>query len=80
MMLARTAERFGQLPSVLAERPPVALALDQALALRLALADRAAAEAAKTGTAPGPGIPPGLHYLDLDAALADELAERGMVH
>lgn len=79
MMLARTAERFGQLPSVLVGRPPVALALDQALALRLALADRAAQEAA-AGKSPGPGIPPGQHYQDLDEALAAELAERALVH
>lgn len=80
MMLARTAERFGQLPSVLVARPPVALALDQALALRLALADRAAQEAAATGKKPGPGIPPGQRYEDLDEALAAELAARGVTH
>lgn len=80
MVLARTAERFGQLPSVLVERRPVALALDQALALRLSLADLAAHEAAVAGKQPGPGIPPGLRYQDLDDALAAELAARGQVH
>ena len=65
--------------SVLLERRPVDVMLDQALALRLALADQAARDAA-AGASKGPGIPPGLRYQDLDEALAAELAARGQVH
>lgn len=77
LLVARTAERFHQLPSTVLrfEEPLRALDLDIALALRLAKADRK--PGADIGR-PFGSIADGLVYEDPDAALAAELAERGI--
>lgn len=82
MLLAQTAKMFTSRPStMLGPLPPlVALALDEALALRLLLSEKKAIEDAKSPSRPWGPIAPGLVYESLDAALTAELDARGQVH
>lgn len=81
LLIARTGERFGRLPSqIVGLAGPLALALDEALAVRLAEAERKAMEAAKSRAQARGTIAPGLTYESTDAAVAAEMRDRARVH
>jgi hypothetical protein len=82
LLVASAAERFSTRPSTLIGSlpPTVALAIDIALAVRLARTEAAAREAARRPGQPWGPIAPGLVYESPEAVMAAELAERARMN